>query len=80
VDSIRKGEPICEIAEMADSSLTGIMGRLAAYSGQEVSFSQAQKMDLDLWVTKNGESVTKDTEVLIEPVAIPGKYELPKKA
>jgi len=78
VDSIRAGEPIVEIEQMADSSLTGIMGRLAAYSGQEVSFADAQKMDLDLWITKDGAPVTKDTDVRVDPVAVPGTYKLPR--
>lgn len=78
VDSIRAGSPICEIEQMADSSLTGIMGRLAAYSGQLVKFSDAQKMDLDLWITQDGAPVNKDTPVLKEPVAVPGTYKLPR--
>ncbi len=38
VDSIRAGKPIVELAETADSSLTAVMGRLAAYTGQKVDW------------------------------------------
>ncbi len=77
IDSIRAGEPIVEIEQTADSSLTAVMGRLAAYSGQEVTFEQAKTMDLDLWVTRDGAPVTRDTPVTYRDVAIPGQYELP---
>ncbi|MFM8703536.1 MAG: Gfo/Idh/MocA family protein, partial [Planctomycetia bacterium] len=36
IDSIRAGKPIVELRQMADSSLVGVMGRLAAYTGQKV--------------------------------------------
>lgn len=38
VASIRDGKPIMEIQEVADSSMTAVMGREAAYTGQEVTF------------------------------------------
>ena len=39
--SIRKGEPINDGVWMAHSTLLGIMGRMAAYTGQEVTWEQA---------------------------------------
>lgn len=38
VDSIRSSTPIVELAETAKSSLTAVMGRLAAYTGQKVTW------------------------------------------
>ena len=38
IDSIRAGEPIVELKETAASSLTAVMGRFAAYTGQSVDW------------------------------------------
>jgi predicted dehydrogenase len=49
VDSIRSGKPIVELAETAKSSLTAVMGRLAAYTGQRVTWdflTNESKLDL----------------------------------
>jgi len=49
IASIRAGTPIVEIRDVADSSLTAVMGRLAAYSGREVSWDwTAHDSTLDL--------------------------------
>jgi predicted dehydrogenase len=50
VDSIRAGSPIVELAEMADSSLAAVLGRLAAYSGRRVTWDfVANESQLDLF-------------------------------
>lgn len=49
VDSIRAGTPIVELKQTADSSLVAVMGRLAAYSGQRVTWdfvSNESQLDL----------------------------------
>ena len=38
IDSIRNGTPIVELKQTADSSLTAVLGRVAAYTGQRVSW------------------------------------------
>jgi hypothetical protein len=43
--SIRSGEPINDGEWMAQSTLMGIMGRMAAYSGQEVTWEQAMNSE-----------------------------------
>ncbi|HSU53654.1 MAG TPA: Gfo/Idh/MocA family oxidoreductase, partial [Candidatus Dormibacteraeota bacterium] len=43
--SIRSGEPINDGEWMAQSTLMGIMGRMAAYSGQEITWEQALNSD-----------------------------------
>lgn len=50
VDSIRAGAPIVELKQTADSSLVAVMGRLAAYSGQRVTWDFVSKeSQLDLF-------------------------------
>ncbi|HXT39820.1 MAG TPA: gfo/Idh/MocA family oxidoreductase, partial [Candidatus Angelobacter sp.] len=39
--SIRSGDPINNGVRLAHSSLTAIMGRMAAYTGQEITWEQA---------------------------------------
>jgi myo-inositol 2-dehydrogenase / D-chiro-inositol 1-dehydrogenase len=39
--SIRSGHPINDGPWMARSTLMGLMGRMAAYTGQEISWKQA---------------------------------------
>lgn len=72
IASIRAGEPIMEIQGVADSSMTCIIGREAAYSGQEVTFDWAvneSKMKLA------PEDITAKSNP-VRPVALPGVYKL----
>lgn len=50
VDSIRAGEPIVELKQTADSSMTAVLGRVAAYTGQNVTWDfLTEKSELDLF-------------------------------
>lgn len=50
IDSIRAGAPIVELAQTADSSLAAVLGRVAAYTGQRVTFDfLAKESQLDLF-------------------------------
>ena len=72
IDSIRANKPIVEFAETARSSLTAVMGRLAAYSGQEVTWdfvSEQSKLDL---MPKNIDMAADR----VSSYAIPGEYKL----
>ena len=69
IESIRNGTPIMEIQGVADSSLTCVLGREAAYSGQEITFEQAQNSALKL---RPDDITAKSFEV--RPVPVPGKY------
>lgn len=73
VDSIRAGKPIVELKETADSSLTAVMGRMAAYTGQKVSWDfVTQKSDLSLFPEDFDINGSRP-----EPkYAVPGKQEL----
>lgn len=66
--SLRAGKPINDGVSAANSTLTAIMGRMAAYTGQEVTWEQAMNsqeslvpMEMDL-----------NTKVPVPPVAMPG--------
>lgn len=53
IESIRSGNPLNEGKRIAESCLTAIMGRMAAYTGQAVSFKWAMNASkLDLSPTK----------------------------
>ena len=41
IASIRAGKPLNELKEVADSSLTAIMGRMSAYSGKTITWEEA---------------------------------------
>ncbi|MFB6272003.1 MAG: Gfo/Idh/MocA family protein [Salinibacter sp.] len=48
IASIRKGEPLNEGQRVAESVLTAIMGREAAYTGQELTWDQIKNAEMDL--------------------------------
>jgi predicted dehydrogenase len=70
--SIRNGKPINDGVRMAHSTLLAIMGRMAAYTGQEVTWEQALDSKEDLFPSK----MSWDAPVSILPVAMPGKTKL----
>ncbi len=41
IESIRSGKPINELKQVAESTLTAIMGRMSAYTGKRVTWDQA---------------------------------------
>ncbi|GIW97791.1 MAG: dehydrogenase [Pirellulaceae bacterium] len=73
IDSIRNGQPIVELKQTADSSLTAVMGRLAAYTGQRVTWEfVTEKSQLDLF-PKN---LSWDADMPEPRFAIPGETKL----
>ena len=72
IESIRDGRPIQEIQGVADSSLTAVIGREAAYSGQKVRF--------DWTATESQQKLVPEVIQLgtnpVRPVPIPGVYKL----
>ena len=46
--SIRSGKPYNELQQVAESTLTAIMGREAAYTGQVITWDEILKADMDL--------------------------------
>jgi predicted dehydrogenase len=52
VESIRKGEPLNEAEQVANSTMVAIMGREAAYTGQQIKWADFMKSDLSLMPEK----------------------------
>ncbi len=70
-ESIRKGQPINDGIWMANSTLMALMGRMAAYTGKEVTWDQALNSQEKL-VPDN---LTWDMSLPIKPMAMPGTTE-----
>jgi predicted dehydrogenase len=70
--SIRNGKPINNGRYMCYSTLMGIMGRLAAYTGKQVTWEQALNSQEDLTPPK----YDWDLDLPAPPVAIPGDKKL----
>lgn len=66
--SIRQGEPINNGDYMAKSTLLAIMGRMAAYTGQVITWEQAFGSEEDLSPPR----YTWDVPLSVPPVATPG--------
>jgi predicted dehydrogenase len=72
IKSIQDGKPLNEAKRVAESTLTGIMGRITAYTGREVSWDwvmNASKLDLLPAKFEFG-------ELPEAPVALPGRTQL----
>jgi predicted dehydrogenase len=67
--SIRDGKPMNDGQWMANSTLIAIMGRMAAYTGQEVTWEQAMSSEERLVPENPGW----DTPIAVAPVAMPGQ-------
>jgi len=52
VEAIRSGKPINEAQNVAESTMTAIMGRISAYSGREVTWDEVMASDLQLGPTE----------------------------
>jgi predicted dehydrogenase len=73
IQSIRDGKPLNEAKRVAESTLTGIMGRMSTYTGREISWDWVMNASkLDLMPAKL--DFTGDFPA--EPVALPGKTQL----
>ncbi len=70
--SIRSGNPINDGSWMAQSTLLAIMGRMAGYSGQEVTWEQALNSQESI-VAPTPDWTAKPT---VMPVAMPGQTKL----
>ena len=66
--SILAGKPINEAQNIAESTMTAIIGREAAYSGQEVTWDEALESPLDLTPPAYAFG-----DLPVPPVAMPGR-------
>jgi len=69
IQSIRNGEPINEAQQVAESTLTAIMGREAVYSGQEITWETVMNADQDFSLEHY-----EFGDLPVAPVPMPGKY------
>jgi len=66
--SIRKGEPINDGHWMSQSTLMGLMGRIAAYTGQEITWEQAMNSQ----EKRVPDNIEWNMKLDIAPIAMPG--------
>ncbi|MEI6915785.1 MAG: Gfo/Idh/MocA family oxidoreductase [Armatimonadota bacterium] len=71
IQSIRNGSPLNEGQRIAESVLTAVMGRMAAYTGQEVTWEQALNSKEDLVP-----NIVEFGPMPVPPVAMPGQTKL----
>jgi predicted dehydrogenase len=69
--SIRAGKPLNEAKAVAESTLTGIMGRESAYSGRSVEWDEVLNAP-----TRLGPAKYELGKLPFPPVAVPGQYKL----
>jgi len=74
IASIRKKEPLNELKTVAESTLTAIMGRMATYTGEEITWQMALESDDSF--PKN---LSWDASLPVDPVPVPGKPRRKKK-
>jgi predicted dehydrogenase len=69
IASVLAGAPINEAQAIAESTMTGILGREAAYSGHSITWERAMKSE-----TRLGPPSYTGGSYPIPPVAMPGQY------
>jgi len=72
IESIRSGRPLNEGRQVAESTLTGIMGRMSAYTGRALKWDwvmNASELDLSPEKYEMG-------DLPVRPIAVPGQTEL----
>ena len=72
ISAIRAGKPYNELKRVAESTLTAILGRMAAYTGQRVTWEQA----LDSKEALLPPEFSWDAPLAVAPVAMPGTTQL----
>ncbi|MCC6909650.1 MAG: Gfo/Idh/MocA family oxidoreductase [Phycisphaerales bacterium] len=68
IASVREGKGLNEAQRIAESTLTAIMGRMSAYTGQEITWEQALNSQESL-----GPDVYEFGSLPVPPVAVPGR-------
>jgi predicted dehydrogenase len=72
IESIRNGKPLNELRAVAESTLTAIMGRMAAYTGRPVTWDQALNSQEDTFP----KDLDMKGTIPVPPVPVPGKNKL----
>jgi predicted dehydrogenase len=69
VASIKAGQPLNELRQVAESTMTAIMGRTAAYTGKVVTWDEMLKSEVDTFPAK----LTWDMSLQVSPTPVPGR-------
>lgn len=69
IASIRAGKPLNELKNVTESTLTALMGRMAAYTGRAITWDQALNSQQVLMP----ENLSADSLPPVLPLAVPGK-------
>jgi predicted dehydrogenase len=72
IESIRGGKPLNELKNVAESTLTAILGRMACYTGKAVTWEQALNAQHELMPDR----LSLKMSLPAAPVAIPGRTPL----
>jgi len=72
IASIRNGQPINDLKNVAESTLTAIMGRMSTYTGREVTWQQALESRQSLMPAE----LNMTMPLPVAPVAMPGRTPL----
>jgi len=75
IASIRKGQPLNEGRQVAESTLSAIMGREAAYTGQAITWDEIMNAELD--ITPKSFAFG---PIPVPPVAVPGVTKMARTA
>jgi len=71
IDSIRGDGPHVNMAmQVAESTMTAIMGRESAYSGREITWNEIMMSKLDLMP----KDLSPNAKIPVPPLPVPGKY------
>ncbi|MBX9679267.1 MAG: Gfo/Idh/MocA family oxidoreductase [Gemmataceae bacterium] len=72
IESIRAGRQINDLKNVAESTLTAIMGRMTCYTGKAVTWDQALNSQTNIVPDR----LAWDMNLPVPPVAVPGQTEL----
>jgi predicted dehydrogenase len=72
LESISNGKPLNELQQVAESTMTAILGRLSAYTGKRLSWDEGLNASLDTFPNP----MSWDTKAPEVKVAMPGVYKL----
>ena len=75
IESIRKGTPLNELKTVAESTLTAILGRVATYTGQEITWNDMLNSEEDTFP----KDISWDASHPIGPVPVPGSKRRPAR-
>jgi myo-inositol 2-dehydrogenase / D-chiro-inositol 1-dehydrogenase len=71
IKSIRDGKPLNELQAVTESTMTAILGRMATYSGEKITWDEGVNSKVQLMPTQD--KLTWDAKLETDPVPLPGK-------